>query len=347
MNWGRGERVSDLFFVDQSSQGNPGEEGLARYVNGDLVAYLNGQVKSLTTGGSGGPLVKLFQGIDTTGGMTVDNTNKVIPLDSETIKDSYYSHSTTVNPGEIEILAEGWYRVVALTTIACASTSGGARGNPQLHIDIDTGSGWVQQPDTMGGYIRESEASLAASMTLVCFIHFSANDKVRITVTDSVGGEPDEETVAHSSRVLLEFIDRTGAASGVVNALTDIGDVTAPAPSDGQVLTYNGTTSQWESGAGGGITEAEHEALDTLVHEIDETSFDEVTYSGNKAMSYIVWTSAAKTLKIREEQYTYSGNKVSQVVTTQYDGVGAVEMTMAETYTYSGSKVTSVTRTKT
>jgi hypothetical protein len=37
---------------------------------------------------------------------------------------------------------------------------------------------------------------------------------------------------------------------------------------------------------------------------------------------------------------------VSQSVTIQYDGTGAVKMTMTEVYTYSGNKVTSVTRTK-
>jgi len=51
-------------------------------------------------------------------------------------------------------------------------------------------------------------------------------------------------------------------------------------------------------------------------------------------------------LKIREEQYSYVSGKVSQVITTQYDGVGAVKMTMTENYTYSGSNVTSVARTK-
>lgn len=106
------------------------------------------------------------------------------------------------------------------------------------------------------------------------------------------------------------------------------------------------TLTELAASAGGGITEPQHEALDTLTHDIDETSYDEVIYSGSTPSSYIVWASAAKLLKIREEQYTYAGGKVSQVVTIQYDGTGAVKMTMTEVYTYSGNKVTSVTRTK-
>lgn len=109
----------------------------------------------------------------------------------------------------------------------------------------------------------------------------------------------------------------------------------------------NGSVVSLTAG-GSGITESQHEGLDTLVHEIDENSYDEVTYTGSDVTSYIVWTSAAKTRKIREEQYTYgTGHRVSQCVTTQYDGTGAVKMTMTETYTYVNSRVNTVTRVKT
>ncbi len=46
----RDERVNDLFFLDQSAAGDPGEEGLVRYVNADLKAYVGGVVVSLISG---------------------------------------------------------------------------------------------------------------------------------------------------------------------------------------------------------------------------------------------------------------------------------------------------------
>jgi hypothetical protein len=46
----RDERVNDLFFLDQSAAGDPGEEGLVRYVNADLKAYIGGVVVSLISG---------------------------------------------------------------------------------------------------------------------------------------------------------------------------------------------------------------------------------------------------------------------------------------------------------
>lgn len=97
---------------------------------------------------------------------------------------------------------------------------------------------------------------------------------------------------------------------------------------------------------GSGITESQHELLDTLTHDIDETSYDEVIYSGNLVQTYTVWETAAKLKKVREETYSYSGNRVTQAVTIQYDATGATKMTMTEIYTYSGSRVTSVARTK-
>jgi hypothetical protein len=126
-------------------------------------------------------------------------------------------------------------------------------------------------------------------------------------------------------------------------------------PTQNGAFNYDGTSFQmrdavgiFDPRAGTGITESQHEALDTLVHDIDETSYDEVTYSGSDVTFYIVWTSVAKTRKVREEQYTYgTGHRVSQAVTIQYDAAGAVKMTMTETYTYNSSRVDTVTRTKT
>jgi hypothetical protein len=98
--------------------------------------------------------------------------------------------------------------------------------------------------------------------------------------------------------------------------------------------------------SGAGISEGSHRILDQLVHSIAEDSFEELSYTGSKVDSIIVYTDSGKTTKIREELYTYSGNKVSTVVTKQYDvsGVLIVGETMTETFTYTGSTVTSIDR---
>jgi len=96
-----------------------------------------------------------------------------------------------------------------------------------------------------------------------------------------------------------------------------------------------------------GLTPTTHRAVDQLVHEIAEDSYDEFIYSGIKLTNFTTWTDSGKTVKIREQIYTYTGNKVTTIVTKQYNGVGAVITgeTMTEVFTYSGNTVDDVTRT--
>jgi len=91
----------------------------------------------------------------------------------------------------------------------------------------------------------------------------------------------------------------------------------------------------------------QHRPLDQLVHLIAEDSYEEILYTGSRVDSITVWETSAKIKKIREELFTYTGNKVTQVVTKQYDGAGAVAVgeTMTEIFTYTGNKVTNTART--
>lgn len=105
------------------------------------------------------------------------------------------------------------------------------------------------------------------------------------------------------------------------------------------------TLTELVSGSGG-LTESSHEALDTLTHAIAETSYEEVTYSANKISAITVWETDSKLKKIREELYTYTGSKITQIVTNQYDGAGVVSQTVTETVTYDGVKIASIDRVK-
>jgi hypothetical protein len=112
------------------------------------------------------------------------------------------------------------------------------------------------------------------------------------------------------------------------------------------VALLGGVVKSLTSGVGGGITPGQHRALDQLIHGIAENSFEEITYTGNKVTAIIVWTTAGKTTKIREELFTYTGNQATTIVTKQYDGAGAliVGETMTETLSYTGTKIDDITR---
>lgn len=103
-------------------------------------------------------------------------------------------------------------------------------------------------------------------------------------------------------------------------------------------------SGEFDPRSGSGITEPEHEALDTLVHDIAEDCSTEITRVSGRVSVVTVWTDSSKTTRIRETTITRTAGRVSQVVTVQYDVAGAVitGQTLTETITRTGGRVSSV-----
>lgn len=107
----------------------------------------------------------------------------------------------------------------------------------------------------------------------------------------------------------------------------------------------NGQVKVSELG-GGGLTETTHKNLDQLVHNIAENSYTEITRNGILVSSIIIWTDSNKTQKIREEEISYTGVFVNQVITKQYNSSGVLNETLTEVYSYNSSNnVTSIDTT--
>jgi len=99
-----------------------------------------------------------------------------------------------------------------------------------------------------------------------------------------------------------------------------------------------------------GLTEAEHEDLDTLVHHIAEDSFTEVTYDVfARVTDIIIWATPSKLLKIRETNVTYIGlsRRILTHTAIQYDGAGVELARVETTYTYAGFRLLSGTTVRT
>jgi hypothetical protein len=92
----------------------------------------------------------------------------------------------------------------------------------------------------------------------------------------------------------------------------------------------------------GGITEEQHEILDTLIHELAETSYLEITRSSGRVSSVIVWTDDTKTKKVREVTITRSSGRVSSVVEKHYDATGTLKQTLTHTIARTGIRVSTV-----
>ena len=91
------------------------------------------------------------------------------------------------------------------------------------------------------------------------------------------------------------------------------------------------------------FSESEHEDLDTLVHNLSEDMYEEFIYTGSRVDSIIVWTDSGKTTKIRETNFTYTGQKVTTEVIKQYDSGGTLKVTLTGTYSYTGNKLDDIT----
>ena len=97
----------------------------------------------------------------------------------------------------------------------------------------------------------------------------------------------------------------------------------------------------------GAITAATHETLDTLVHSIAETSYQEITRVAGMVTNVTVWASSAKLLKIRETVISYTGGLVSTTIDKQYNGSGVLVQTLTQTYNRTGGQITSIDATET
>lgn len=114
-------------------------------------------------------------------------------------------------------------------------------------------------------------------------------------------------------------------------------DVSNPTPS---------TLSDLLAGGGSGLTEEQHRLLPQSTHWIDQDSYDEVTRSGGKTTQVVTWESSSKVRKIREELITRVNGHISQLVTKNYDGSGALHETLTEVFTRTSDRVVSIARTR-
>lgn len=77
-----------------------------------------------------------------------------------------------------------------------------------------------------------------------------------------------------------------------------------------------------------------HDARDTLVHAIAESSDVELAYVDGQLERSTTWTSAARVTRIRETVFTYVDGDLTESVTRQYDASGSVVSTLTSAFVY-------------
>jgi hypothetical protein len=105
----------------------------------------------------------------------------------------------------------------------------------------------------------------------------------------------------------------------------------------------NGTVVSLTTGTG--LSPGTHEVLDTLVHNLAEDGYEEVTRSGGQVTDVVVWTDSGKTIKIRELNLTRVSGQISVIVIKQYDETGTIitGQTLTGTVSRTGGNIDSIT----
>jgi hypothetical protein len=112
----------------------------------------------------------------------------------------------------------------------------------------------------------------------------------------------------------------------------------------------DGVTGPWTlselAASASGISEAQHEGLRTLAHDLVDTSYDSATWVGSDLTNVTTWTDNTMTTKVREIQATYSAHRLTQVIEIEYDLLGTETYRVVEDYSYTGNKLANVVRTR-
>ena len=310
----------------------------------DLTAFQGPQGDPGADGVSGTADIKWADLYDSSGGTPIPASWTDVPWDSQRKLDSPYTHSTP--SAEVTIAEDGTYGI--WVRVSTGVTSGTDRSESAIRIMLDAGSGYAEVPGTQGFLYNRTAAEGYASAPSYLVLDLSAGDKLKVQA-QRTGGAASLALLADGSSILIQKIV-PGIAAGSDELVKVSANDTSAAYLLSKLAAGTGITITEQND--GGVETAEiaadagsHRDLDQLVHEIAEDYYEEFTYAGNKITNITHWTDAGKTVKIREQIFTYTGNKVNTAVTKQYDAAGVVLTgeTMTETYAYSGNNVSSIT----
>ncbi len=221
---------------------------------------------------------------------------------------------------------------------------------------------WIISP---GDLIEISGSTAADGVYTVESVTDSQNFIVEEAIADSTGGSlsvyhraateiigvdtTNFNTVSglNLQEVLDSIDDQIGVGGDGGVFLEDEGSSVAGGPHT--TLNFTGDRVSVSDQGGGeaqisisGLDATEHRDLDQLVHNLAQDAFKEYVYTGNKVTSIIIWTDSNKTTKIRETQFSFSGNKINSTIQIQYDPSGIEAERLTKTFSYSGNRIVSV-----
>lgn len=127
--------------------------------------------------------------------MTVNNTNKTVLFDSQAVADTGLSYSA----GDWTVTDAGLYEIDVRVTVETIDDTAGIRGEPEISLWTrpDAGSYSAINPKAKDYTREDATDTLSAHLTIHRIISLSALDGIKVTVTDNVTTEPNEQVAAN------------------------------------------------------------------------------------------------------------------------------------------------------
>jgi len=320
--------------VDVSSHASRHEEGGADEIEvSDMGTSETDSTLVLQPDGSGGvewgpgPVAPVFEAYDATGGTSFTGTAVTVPLATERIKDSIYTHSTVTNNGQVTVTETGDYRITA--QVGTQITSGNARSTSEMWLEVDTGGSFSEVPGSRGFmYNRKTdEGGTHASRTLL--LNVTAGDVFRMRVVRTSGSNA-ITLKANNSSLVIEQRGIVGVSSPAAHASTHIQNGSDEIDGDQLGITYaptnyTRTTSPTE------VTLVQH--LTAHLGGIDDELATLVTGPGSATDNAIARFDATTGKLIQNSGITISdGNNIANMNAASFDAEGSAGSSGAGTF---------------
>ncbi len=188
--------------------------GALRWSGTDFEGYNGIQWVSLTSGGGGGgsgPLsVSLIQAYDAAGGTDLNTgTPASIPWNTETKKDTGFTHSTTVNPSRIYLDDPGWYKV---SYSVAGANQGATRNNVFCEVRFNGTTSVI--PSGSYAYGRDATDRYTTN-TASAFIETTGASEYYEVVCSQAGSTGSHLAVAGQSWTSAEKVTEPTSGSGL------------------------------------------------------------------------------------------------------------------------------------
>lgn len=145
---------------------------------------------------------KVFEAYDATGGTTI-TTATTVPLNTQRVVDSIYTHSTVTNNGNVTITETGRYRITY--QVGTQVSSGTSQSSSTSWLEADTGSGFSEVAGSRGKMENHNTTTGGTHVTRTVILDLTSGSVLRIRA-QRLAGTTTVQLRANNSSLVIQSI---------------------------------------------------------------------------------------------------------------------------------------------